>query len=248
MSRGHRFHSPLILGLFLAGSVFAGKQKHPPKPPARPTSPPFPGSVILRTGYDNHPADALCCQSRLIGWTKAGLVAVLSSTYSPDQELFRYGIDLHDPAFMDPEEIFSTTFFLADDSLPQGCEGETDPLRCVWKRHQTEIGDILRMNGVEWSEIRMKPAPPVEIHTVGDPLPPIAGQESIGLSLFESEGRVTLEMPDSSGIGLHLSPIGTIVRNRPTPVRYMVMRMYSRPEPYGKPRELGARLLKMSGP
>ena len=248
MFRDLRIRSPWILGFFLAAVAFGAKQKHSAKAPSPLPPPPFPASTFQRTGYNGGPSDALCCQSRPIGWTKEGLVAVLSSTFSPDEELFRYGIDLHDPAFMDPEEIFSETFFLADDSLPRGCEGESDPLRCVWKRHQKEIGDLLRMHGVSWSDIRMRPPPRVEIHTIGDPLPAVAGQQSIGLSLFENAGRVTLEMPDSSDAGLHLSPLGTIVRNRPTPIRYMVMRLYSREAPYAPPRELGARLLKMADP
>jgi len=232
------------VALLLSGLAFCGKA---PKPsPSKPLPPPpFPSTAINRFGYNGGPASPLCCESRLIGWTANGSVAVLSSEFSPEQQIFRYGIDIHDPAFMDPEEIFSTTFFVSDDSLPMGCDGEPDPLRCIWKRNQTQIGDLLRMNGVTWSDARVHPLPKVEIQFVPDPLGQAGGGAS-SVSFFDFSGRLLIEMPDTTDPGLRLSPLGLLVRNRPTPRRYMVMRMYSRDVRNGAPRERGVRFLNMN--
>lgn len=232
------------MALLLCILAFAGKpQKARASKPLPP--PPFPSAAINRLGYNGGSPSPLCCESRLIGWTASGSMAVLSSEFSPEQQIFRYAIDLHDPAFMDPDELFSTTFFVSDDSLPMGCEGESDPLRCVWKRNQQQIGDLLRMHGVDWSPVRMRPVPNLEIQFVPDPLGEAGGGAS-SVSFFDFSGRLLIEMPDTTDPGLRLSPLGTIVRNRPTPKRYMVMRMYSREVRNGPPRERGVRFLNMN--
>ncbi len=236
----------VVLLLLLAGTLAANKHKRPPAPPPPPPPPPYPTTAIHQWGYQRDSSDLLCCQSRLIGWTKNGDVAILSSSYSPEEQQFRYAIDLHDPEFLDPEELFATTFFVADDSLPLGCEESKDPLRCIWKNNQKTIGETLRKYGVTSTDVHMRPTPHVKLRFVPDPLPDLATQISSGLSLYDTAGRIVLEMPDTNGLGLHLVPIGTIVRNRPTPVRYMVMRCFSRDALAGPTNEQGVRLLRLS--
>lgn len=246
MFRECSFRFPwLLLALIAAQQVDSAKPRK--KAPPQPKPPQFPTSVVLNTGFDGVPSAPVCCQTRIIGWTKEGLLATYSSSFSPDEQIFRYGIDLHDPRFLDPEELFAVQFFAADDTLPEGCADSKEPLRCVWKLHEQEIGETLRKYGVASNDIRMKPLPRLQLRTVADPLPNNVAFETALVTLHDEAGLVTLEMPDSSQRGYHLSPVGMIVRNRPTPARYMVMRFYSRPTLEAPPRELGARLLRMPG-
>ncbi len=235
----------VLLAMIVSQEAACAKPKKKAPPPPKP--PQFPTSVILKTGFDGVPSAPVCCQTRIIGWTKEGLLATYSSTFSPDEQIFRYGIDLHDPAFLDPEELFAVQFFAADDTLPEGCADSKEPLRCVWKLHEQVIGETLRKYGVASGDIRMKPLPKLELRTVADPLPNDIAFETAAVSLYDEAGRVTLEMPDSTSRGYHLSPVGVVVRNRPKPARYMVMRFYSRESRDAEPRELGARLLRMPG-
>jgi hypothetical protein len=208
---------------------------------------PFPTNDIQGWGYDGGPADEICCQNRLIGWTASGSVAVLSANYNPGLESFRYAIELHDPRFLEPEELFAEELFRGDDTLPEGCPGTTDPARCLWKIHQKRIGEILRMHGVTSTDIRMRPPPRFSVRTIFDPLSPKDAPNSVGLTVSDSAGRLVLEMPDTTGAGLHLWPIGSIARNRPRPIRYLVLRLFQRDEPKAAPAELGVRLLKLGG-
>jgi len=228
----------------LAGVAWSAKPK--PKPLVHPPIP-FPTNDAQRWGYDDGPADEICCQTRLIGWTASGNVAVLSASYSSDEERFRYAIELHDPGYLEPEELFSEETFKGDDTLPESCRNIPDPLRCIWKAHQKEIGEILRMNGVISTDIRMRPPPPFSVKTIFDPLSGKDAPQSVGLTVSDSAGRIVLEMPDTSGQGLHLWPIGTIARNRPKPIRYLVLRMFQKDESGAASSELGVRLLKLGG-
>jgi hypothetical protein len=235
-----------LMATALVGVAWTAKPKSKPrpKPPAR-ASLPFPTNDIQRWGYDDGPADEICCQTRLVGWTAAGNVAVLSASYGADEERIRYAIELHDPGYLEPEELFAEEFFLGDDTLPEACKGIPDPPRCVWKIHQKEIGEILRMNGVNSTDIRMRPPPPFSVRTIVDPLSTKDAPQSVGLTVSDSAGRIVLEMPDTSGQGLHLWPIGTIARNRPQPIRYLVLRLFRRDAPDQPPNELGVRLMKL---
>jgi hypothetical protein len=233
-----------LMATALVGVAWTAKPK--PKPLVHPPLP-FPTNDIQRWGYDDGPADEICCQTRLIGWTASGNVAVLSATYDSDEERFRYAIELHDPGYLEPEELFSEEFFKGDDTLPETCQGIPDPLRCLWKVHQKQIGEILRMNGVNSTEIRMRPPPPFSVKTINDPLSGKDAPQSVGLTVSDSAGRIVLEMPDTSGEGLHLWPIGTIARNRPRPTRYLVLRLFRKDAPDAASGELGVRLLQLGG-
>ena len=246
MHREHRARFTWILAFLVAASnpCFAKSKKKPAPPPPPPR---YPESIALRTGYAENPHDDICCQSRILGWTKDGLVATWASTYSPDEEKFRYGIDLHDPAFLDPEGIFAEEFFAADDTLPEGCAGSKEPMRCVWKKNEKEIGETLRKYGVATTDVRMRSLPKIRFETIPDPLPDELAAGSVAVNLSDSAGLVTLGMSDTVSRGAHLSPIGTIVRNRPKPARYMVLRFYSRETREGPAVERGVRLLRMPG-
>lgn len=236
----------------LAGMALAArpnlKAKAKPRPkPVVHRSLPFPTNDIQSWGYDGGPADEVCCQTRLIGWTASGNVAVLSASYNPVLESFRYAIELHDPGILEPEELFAEELFRGDDSLPEGCPETSDPARCIWKIRQKEIGEILRLHGVVSTDVRMRPPPPFSVRTIFDPLSPKDAPHSVGLTVSDSAGRLVLEMPDTSGIGLHLWPIGSIARNRPRPIRYLVLRLFERDALQAAPVERGVRLLKVGG-
>lgn len=233
-----------LMTVALVGMALAAKPKSKPMV-HRPI--PFPTNDIQGWGYDGGPADEICCQTRLIGWAAAGNVAVLSASYNSGLESFRYAIELHNPQYLEPEELFAEELFLGDDTLPEGCPGISDPARCIWKVHQKRIGEILRMHGVNSTDIRMRRPPPFSVRTIFDPLSPKDAPHSVGLTVSDSAGRLVLEMPDTSGQGLHLWPIGTIARNRPQPIRYLVLRIFQRDEPKAVPIELGVRLLKLGG-
>lgn len=237
-----RIRQLCLMATALFGATLAAKPKIPVHRPV-----PFPTNDIQRWGYDGGPADEICCQTRLIGWTGSGSVAVFAATYAPEEERFKYAIELHDPAYLEPDELFSEELFQGDDTLPEGCAGISDPARCLWKVHQKEIGEILRMNGVQSTDIRMRRPPPFSVRTIFDPLSGKDAPRSVGLTVSDSAGRIVLEMPDTSGAGLHLWPIGSIARNRPRPIRYLVLRLFERTTFQGEPRELGVRLMKIGG-
>ncbi len=217
-----------------------------PVVPRLPAILPYPTAEVHHWGYDKGPADALCCQARLIGWTSTGAVAVLSSSHSPFTERVRYAVELLDPVSPDPEEIFAEEFFLGDDTLPEGCQGHEDPLRCVWNLRQKPIGEALRMNGLATTGIRMRPLSPFSVKAIPDPLGDAQGS-GVGLSVTESGGGLVLEVPDTLDRGLHLWPLGTIARNRPSPQRFFVLRLFQRDSIGAAPAELGVRLVKIDG-
>lgn len=217
-----------------------------PQAPRLPAILPYPSTEVLRWGYENGPATPLCCQARLIGWTSTGAVAVLSSSHSPFTERVRYAIELLDPVSPDPEEIFSEEFFLGDDTLPEGCQGHSDPLRCVWTLRRKPIGEALRMNGLVATDIRMRPLAPFSVKTIPDPLGDAQGL-GVGLSVSENNGRMVLEVPDTLDRGIHLWPLGTVARNRPSPQRFFVLRLFQRDSIGAAPTELGVRLVKIDG-
>lgn len=232
------------LALLVWAPAWAAKPKPRPQP-ARIAPPlPFPTTDIHRSGYNSVPPDEICCRDRLIGWTASGNVATLASSYSPDGERFRYAIELHDPAFLEPEELFAIEFFLADDLRPEGCKSASDPLRCIWNLHRREIQATLKMHGVSQSEIRMKNPPAFEVQIVTEPLWDPLG-ESVGLTVLDSAGKLVVQMADTSLPGLHLWPIGSIVRNRPTPVRDLVMRAFRKSSQGTATQDMGIRLLRL---
>lgn len=186
----------------------------------------YPSTVLERHGVEGKPVDDTCCQTRLIGWNAEGQIATYSSVFLPEEDSYRFGVDLQDLVNDQPRELFSIRLFRGDDTLGGRCRRTKDPLRCVWNDNNGRINGALTRAGFRGvTGAKLLPLPPFEIRWTADGDP--EGQGSAPFSMTDSGGRLVFQMPDTSTVGIHLVPAGVLHSTSPR-ARFLLLKMLRR--------------------